>query len=217
MVRDGAYALRYANSYVTAARQASYPKAQAATPAEPVFGSALDKLRHPYSRHMAGSLGRVFYVHFRILAWRRMAATALAIRLYQADHGKRPAKLADLVPGYLPAVPADPFAADGRAIAYLPQATRPTLYSVGLNGSDDAGTFDTDGDGFIDSDPDPPDIVFFLDGARPRRSYPSPPAPGEEPETPGDSALGPGTPGPRSRPTEPGPSSPPPIPGKQDE
>ena len=67
-----------------------------------------------------------------------MAATGLAIRLYEIDHGRRPERLADLVPEYLPAVPDDPMDAR-RKISYLPRAKRPLLYSVGENGTDEGG------------------------------------------------------------------------------
>jgi hypothetical protein len=65
-----------------------------------------------------------------VVAERRMAATALAIRLYEVDCGQRPEMLDELVPGYLPAVPQDPYAADGCPIAYLPHDTTPRLYCV---------------------------------------------------------------------------------------
>ncbi len=95
-------------------------------------------VRGPYalSGFPLPSAARVQLAH---LAFRRMAAAALAIRLYELDHGRRPAQLADLVPDYLPAVPVDPLAADGREIAYHPDAEPPVLYSVGENGTDDGG------------------------------------------------------------------------------
>jgi hypothetical protein len=39
----------------------------------------------------------------------RLLVCDLAIRAYSLDHGRSPAKLADLVPDYLPEVPKDPF------------------------------------------------------------------------------------------------------------
>ncbi len=54
--------------------------------------------------------------HKQVLAARRAAALKLAARLYEADAGRLPAKLGELVPRYLPAVPADPF--DGRPFRY---------------------------------------------------------------------------------------------------
>ena len=105
---------------------------------------------------------------FRNLAWRRMAATALAIRLYQLDHGQRPADLAQLVPEYLPAVPLDPFNPTGGPLRYRPAATPPILYSVHEDGVDDGGEYDTRRWG--------PDLDFFLDGGRPRSAAVGAPA-----------------------------------------
>ncbi len=53
------------------------------------------------------------------IAWRRIMATRLALRLYEIDHGVNPTLLADLMPEYLPAVPIDPYFADGRELALL--------------------------------------------------------------------------------------------------
>jgi tetratricopeptide (TPR) repeat protein len=39
----------------------------------------------------------------------RLLVCELALRAYALEHGQNPAKLADLVPGYLPEVPKDPF------------------------------------------------------------------------------------------------------------
>ena len=80
--------------------------------------------------------------HFRAKADRRLAAVALALRLYAVEHGgKYPATLDELVPDYLPAVPTDPFAAGEKPLRYVvddPEA--PVVYSVGENGTDDGGS-----------------------------------------------------------------------------
>jgi hypothetical protein len=102
----------------------------------------------------------------RCIAERRMAATALAIRLYELDQGRRPDRLDELVPRYLPAVPQDPLAAYGRPLGYRPDATPPVLYSVGLDGIDQGGQFVLRRDGSVDHRA--ADLVFFLDGNRPR-------------------------------------------------
>ena len=89
---------------------------------------------------------------FRTAADRRLAAVALAVAVYQADHaGRLPATLEALVPAYLPNVPLDPFDPDGGPLRYAP-AYRPTpdappsprVYSVGDDGQDDGGTGDPD-------------------------------------------------------------------------
>lgn len=67
-------------------------------------------------------------VYYRYTAMRRMAAAAIAIRLYQADHdGTRPETLEALVPDYLPAVPMDPYVGD-RPIGYKPDGVVPKTY-----------------------------------------------------------------------------------------
>ncbi|MGD8452487.1 MAG: hypothetical protein PVJ57_11760 [Phycisphaerae bacterium] len=117
------------------------------------------------SQIMAPSVDEAPRHVFRIMAKRRMAATALALQLYELDHGHRPATLAELVPDYLPAVPTDPFAADDRSLGYLPDATPPVLYSVGPDGEDDGGLH------MLESDPAAGwrelDMPFFLNGDRP--------------------------------------------------
>jgi hypothetical protein len=70
---------------------------------------------------------------------RRLAAAALAVRWYAAEHaGALPARLADLVPDYLPSVPLDPLA-DAKPLGYVANSERPVVYSVGENGNDDGG------------------------------------------------------------------------------
>ena len=86
------------------------------------------------------SLRRATEAQFARLTDRRLAATVLAVRLYQSDHGgRRPHALEELVPRYLPAVPLDAMAAGARPIRYLPSTDRPALYSVGHNGADELG------------------------------------------------------------------------------
>lgn len=72
---------------------------------------------------------------------RRLTVTAIAVRLYQADHGRLPRDLREVAEsGLLPAVPIDPF--DNRPLRYLPD--RGLLYSVGRNATDDGGEFSRD-------------------------------------------------------------------------
>lgn len=88
------------------------------------------------ARILLPSLARVYDVKFYLLNDRRRAATALAIRLYAADHdGKRPQTLTELVPTYLPAVPID--AIDGQPLRYDPK--RAIVWDVGHNSKDDNG------------------------------------------------------------------------------
>ena len=103
-----------------------------------------DSLLETVSKFSSGiflpSLGRGVEQDFRSMVLRRVAALRLAIRLYQLDHdGKYPATLNELVPKYMPALPVDPFASDGRSLTYLSEP-RLVVYTVGENGVDDGGT-----------------------------------------------------------------------------
>ena len=111
------------------------------------------------------SLSRDFVLnlHWSAISLRRMAATALAIRMYEIDHGSRPLALADLVPDYLPYVPKDPFSEDGRPISYKPDLPTPVLYCWGVNGVDEGGDSSTDPEHTMCTR----DVVFHLDGPPP--------------------------------------------------
>lgn len=131
---------------------------------------ALDMLKKPISWYFLTPLARSLALHYGTLAERRMAAIALAMRLYELDHGRRPGELAQLVPDYLSAVPLDPMAGDGRVISYLPDADPPILYSIGDDGVDDGGAVEFDAKGRIDTRK--ADLCFFLDGVRPQMDSP---------------------------------------------
>ena len=89
-------------------------------------------LLHPYTWD--------FNAYYQALAERRLAATALAVRWYACEHGGvLPARLGDLVPRYLPALPSDPLAEGGPPLGYVAESKRPVVYSVGENGKDDGG------------------------------------------------------------------------------
>ncbi len=86
----------------------------------PVFGGSAPEIQR-YSRwygQISSDLTPYFERHFRNLGERRATAVTLACQLYRADHGRWPDSLGQLVPEYLPALPADPFHADGRPMGY---------------------------------------------------------------------------------------------------
>jgi hypothetical protein len=86
-------------------------------------------------------LGRAVETQFRLITEQHLAATLLALRLYAIDHdGQLPAKLDELVPRYLPAVPTDVLAANSPPVKFLPRANDPIVYSVGQDGVDDGGS-----------------------------------------------------------------------------
>lgn len=128
---------------------------------------------HLLSGIILPALDAVAGVHYRVRATRRMAATALAIRLYEIDHGKRPDALDQLVPHYLPAVPRDPYVLDA-PISYRPQGAQlvrasrhsiqqgapitplatpgpAILYCVGNDQRDNGGRLGLDIDGELDT------------------------------------------------------------------
>lgn len=99
------------------------------------------------------------------IAERRMAAIAIAVRLYERDHGAVPPAIESLVPDYLPDLPEDPFAGAGMTFGYAPQRAEPVLYSVGMNGTDEKGERSVEG---LECAPDC-DFVFHLNGDPVRR------------------------------------------------
>ena len=85
------------------------------------------------------SAPRALENQMRVTCFRRITATAMALRMYQLDHGGQwPATLQELVPRYLKSMPIDPFSPAHAAIGYLP-GDPPALYSVGVNEVDDHG------------------------------------------------------------------------------
>jgi len=72
----------------------------------------------------------------------RLLLVDLALRAHRDDHGAFPASLVDLVPGYLKALPADPFT--GEPFIYRPGPDGFTLYSPGRDRRDDGGDAVTD-------------------------------------------------------------------------
>jgi hypothetical protein len=113
---------------------------------------------------MTPALKRAYILHFRAMSVQQMAAVALAIRLYECDHGRRPAALAELCPKYLPAVPADPFDPAGKEIRYLPNAKHPMLYVVGQERKDHQGRFAANSVKSVNMDV--LDMPFFLNADR---------------------------------------------------
>ena len=95
---------------------------------------------HPYLHvllhiTLAGT-DRASFVDYRAKSERRMAAVALAVRLYTIDHdGRFPATLAELAPAYLPTLPTD--ATTDKPILY--KTDPPRIYCLGEDGIDYGG------------------------------------------------------------------------------
>ncbi|HYO10948.1 MAG TPA: hypothetical protein VER17_18430 [Tepidisphaeraceae bacterium] len=138
---DGALMIDHTSKVIRAAEAAldAPTFVQSAPPVPPQIMSA--PFRHVLARIMLPSFERAIQTDFRVMTERRLAAVALALRWYAIDHGgKLPEKLEDLVPKYLPTVPADPMQAGGKLLKYVPNPAKPILYSVGDNAVDDGGS-----------------------------------------------------------------------------
>jgi hypothetical protein len=97
-------------------------------------------VRHMYLAMMGGALDKPVENTFRAVTARRLAAVALAMRLYASEHdGRLPGRLEELTPGYLPQVPVDGLAR-GKKISFVAETGRPRVYSVGENGTDEGGS-----------------------------------------------------------------------------
>lgn len=123
------------------------PKLDANSPLRTFLGgvspTTVDPIAQLHAVHMPLEfriIERVYQAQFR----RRAVAIKLAMRLFYLDHGRYPAKLEELVPRYLPAVPEDPFAGNGRRLGYfiIDDGKRPMVYSVGEDGIDQTANGD---------------------------------------------------------------------------
>lgn len=187
---DAIHMMECSTAAAAAGSAPNWATAQALLPPEPQPPSGFDKLPQMMSSILLPSLGRAVELHFQALAKRRMAVLALAIRLYEIDHGRRPTTLDELVPDYLSAVPRDPFDGADGPIRYLPDAPSPLLYSVASNGSDDGGAFALAPlpQGGV-AERTSPDLPFFLNGDRPLPPPPPPPAPASASAAPSTQAA----------------------------
>jgi hypothetical protein len=75
-----------------------------------------------------------------VQAYTRTAIVALACERYRLAHGRWPDRLEQLVPEFLPRVPADPFASGALKLRRFPHAI--FVYSVGWDRHDDGGSID---------------------------------------------------------------------------
>lgn len=93
----------------------------------------------------------------RCTALLRCTATGLALERFRRTHnGAYPDSLQALVPGFMPAVPIDPF--DGRPLRYVRRATGYVVYSIGADRADNGGTIPVAG-----GPGDGPDITFVVE------------------------------------------------------
>jgi hypothetical protein len=102
------------------------------------LSSPLAPFRHLMSQQSASPSPRALEHTLRNETARRLTVTAIALKRHQLRHGRYPETLAGLAPGFLAAVPVDPWS--GRPLCYrlTPQGGF-ILYSVGVDGVDDGG------------------------------------------------------------------------------
>lgn len=165
---DGLIMIRHTTAFRDATAKAQdWQSFQAIVPPPPpeVMGSPY---RHMVARVMMPSFDRSMQTEFRMSFARRTGAIALATALYRADHdGKFPAKLEDLVPTYLPALPADPMVTGG-TLKYVAATTQPIVYSIGDDGIDQGGSEVSNSRHAVNSEWDMQDVVIHLT-RQPRR------------------------------------------------
>ncbi len=162
---DATFVLRHLTAWAEAAEQPTWPRAVARAPRYPKWSNPFERFSHLLSSIIMPSLERPFELHYRAVASRRMAAVAIALRLYELDHGRRPETLDALVPDYLAAIPVDPFADPPAPLRYAPNNDPPVIYSVNSDGQDDRGRFALRKEGTVDANA--MDLVWFLNGDRP--------------------------------------------------
>jgi hypothetical protein len=139
---DLVFYLECMNRYIAAAKK-PWPQARqdaaAATQAfDDEFGqSVASRARYMLTGLMLPAMDAAIEGFARGQARSNVAATALAVERYRLKHDRLPEKLSQLVPEFLPAVPADPY--DGRPLRYVIHEDGYTVYSVGGDGMDDGG------------------------------------------------------------------------------
>lgn len=122
---------------------------RAATALEQEMKERNNVMRNPdwvMVRLMVPAMRQVSLNACQTAARNHQALAAIALERFFASKGHYPAKLGELVPEFLPAVPADP--CDGQLLRYrTTPAGRFALWSVGLDGKDDAGAVTMDAKG----------------------------------------------------------------------
>jgi len=160
---DGAWGVGHRDAYVRASRVGTLPEfrraiQQTVQDRDERLGAA--SFSRPLTTLFTPSLERLFELHYRCLAYRQMAAVAIAVRMHQIDSGRRLDTLEELVPNYLDRIPQDPTDEPGRPIRYVSDPNMPRLYSVGADGRDDGGSYDD----LAEHADNRKEILFFLSG-----------------------------------------------------
>jgi hypothetical protein len=107
------------------AREHAYGEPSKPNPLPPTMGTFLERSESTLTNILAASFVGTFDRRTAELSIRRLAAAAIAIRVYEIDRGSRPESLQELVPGYLPRVPTDPMVKGNLPILYAPDESPP--------------------------------------------------------------------------------------------
>ncbi len=128
---DGVRGARILGGMEAALNQPTWPAAEARMPRwQPRQGKFAEYVADLLSNLLLPAINNALERQYSDRFTCRAAATALAIRLYEADHGARPAALADLAPDYLPAVPLDPFTPGSAPLRYDSDPGVARVYSI---------------------------------------------------------------------------------------
>jgi len=138
---DRLKSLQLISQAITASREpfpegrVHFQKVAAQLKAEQASAGALARQKYALTVQHIPSLTASFDAAARSLAYQRVLLTAIAAQRFRLKNGPWPAQLADLVPGFLPAVPTDPF--DGQPLRMLSRDGELLIYSVGKDEKDD--------------------------------------------------------------------------------
>jgi hypothetical protein len=94
-------------------------------------------LEHPKLTHFMPTLARHMRNDLARMTRLQVAAVALAVERFRLANNGLPEQLADLVPRFLPEIPADPY--DGQPLRYRKLSPGFVIYSIGTDGLDDGG------------------------------------------------------------------------------
>jgi hypothetical protein len=135
--------LGFMQELITASRQ-PFPEALEAADVSQTRLMQLAGERNPIKRYNAmmtllimPATASSFQATGRNLALRDVTLCAIAVKRHQLKHGQWPQSIAQLVPEFLPAVPADPF--DGQPLRLVATQAELVIYSVGKDLQDGGG------------------------------------------------------------------------------
>jgi len=113
------------------------PKSLAITNVQAKLISDVEHWRYIVSAILVPSLETAFSRYAESLADLRLARTALVVERFRHSKNRLPSSLNELLPDFMPELPADPF--DGQSLRYKLLPVGYVIYSIGKDGQDDGG------------------------------------------------------------------------------